>query len=63
VDWLCDGDNIIAVCRTAYDDGQGGAHNFHDANYLTFHRVENFRTRTMADSVPLTELPHMQPSP
>jgi hypothetical protein len=55
VDWLYDKDDIIAVCRTAYDDGQGGAHNFHDANYLTFHRVENFRTRTTADSVPLTD--------
>jgi hypothetical protein len=63
VDWLYDKDDMIAVCRTAYDDGQDGAHNFHDANYLTFHRVENFRTRTMADSVPLTELPHEQSRP
>ncbi len=54
VDWLFEGDDIIAVCRTAYDDGEGGAHNFHDANYLTFHRIESFRTKTMADSVPLT---------
>ena len=61
VDWLFDGDDIIAVCRTAYDDGQGGAHNFHDANYLTFHRVANFRARSMADSVPLTELPPTEP--
>lgn len=53
VDWLFDKDDIIAVCRTAYDDGDGGAHNFHDANYLTFHRIENFRAKTMADSVPL----------
>ena len=54
VDWLFDGEDIIAACRTAYDDGQGGAHNTHDANYLTFHRFANFRTKTMADSVPLT---------
>ena len=54
VDWLFEGDDIIAVCRTAYDDGQGGAHNAHDANYLTFHRVADFRRLTMADSVPLT---------
>jgi len=46
VDWLFDREDLIAVCRTAFDDDQGGAHNFHDANYLTFHRVEKFRTRT-----------------
>jgi hypothetical protein len=57
VDWQFDGDDIIAACRTAYDDGRGGAHNFHDANYLTFHRLANFRRLTMADSVPLTSLP------
>ena len=43
VDWLFDGDDIIAVSRTAYDDGLGGAYNHHDANYLTFHRIKNFR--------------------
>lgn len=57
VDWLFDGDDLIAACRTAFDDDHGGAHNFHDANYLTFHRVKNFRDKTMADSVPFTELP------
>jgi len=44
VDWLFDGDDLIAVCRTAFDDGRGGAHNHHDANYLTFHRFTGFRT-------------------
>jgi hypothetical protein len=52
VDWLFDGEDIIAACRTAFDDAQGGAHNCHDANYLTFHRFANFRRLTMADSVP-----------
>jgi hypothetical protein len=52
VDWLFDGEDIIAVCRTAFDDGQGGAHNHHDANFLTFHRFANFRRLTLADSVP-----------
>lgn len=47
VDWLFEGDDIIAACRTAYEDGQGGARNYHDANYLTFHRFAHFRTRTM----------------
>ena len=53
VDWLFDGDDIIAACRTACDDGLGGAHNNHDANFLTFHRFTNFRAKTMADSVPM----------
>ena len=52
VDWLFDGDAIIAACRTAYDDGLGGAHNNHDANFLTFHRWPNFRALTMADAPP-----------
>jgi hypothetical protein len=49
VDWQFDGADIIAVCRTAYEDGVGGARNCHDANFLTFHRWKNFRTLTMAD--------------
>lgn len=53
VDWLFDGDDIIAACRTAFDDGLGGANNNHDANFLTFHRIKNFRTKTMADSAPM----------
>lgn len=38
-DWLFDGDDLVAVVRTAFD----GAHKAHDANYLTFYRVEEFR--------------------
>lgn len=57
VDWLFEGEDLLFVSRTAYDDEKGGAHDYHDANYLTFHRVENARTRTMADSVPMPELP------
>lgn len=41
VDFLFDGGDIIFVSRTAYN----GAHNYHDANYITFHRIENFRSR------------------
>jgi hypothetical protein len=52
VDWLFDGEDIIAACRTAFDDGQGGAHNAHDANFLTFHRFAKFRHLSMTDSVP-----------
>ena len=43
VDWQFDGEDIVAVSRTAYDDGLGGAHNFHDGNYFTFHRVAGFQ--------------------
>jgi sulfatase modifying factor 1 len=43
IDWLFEGPDIIAVSRTAYDDGMGGAHRAHDANYITFHRIHNFR--------------------
>lgn len=43
-DWLFEGDDIVAVVRTAYDDESGGAHTYHDANYLTFHRITNFRS-------------------
>src|SRR5262249_29292028 len=43
VDWVFDGDDIVFVSRTAFDDANGGAHTYHDANYLTFHRIERFR--------------------
>jgi hypothetical protein len=43
-DWQFDGDDLVAVCRTAYEDGQGGAHSSHDANFLTFHRIQKFRS-------------------
>ncbi len=42
-DWIFDGDDIAAVSRTAYDDGLGGAANRHDANFMTFHRIRDFR--------------------
>jgi hypothetical protein len=49
VDWLFEGEDLVAVIRTAYDDGASGAHNFHDANYLTFHRFRQFRRLRDAD--------------
>lgn len=45
VDWQFDGDDLIAVCRTSW----GGA-NYHDSNFITFHRVKNFRALTLSDS-------------
>lgn len=38
-DWVFDGDDILAAVRTAYN----GAHNLHDANMITFHRLRDFR--------------------
>lgn len=46
VDWQFDGADIIAASRTAFTDQYGGAHSFHDANFLTFHRIANFRAHT-----------------
>ena len=42
-DFLFDVEDIISVVRTAFDDGEGGAHDKHDANFLTFHRWRKFR--------------------
>ncbi|HUT19681.1 MAG TPA: hypothetical protein VM366_11005 [Anaerolineae bacterium] len=39
VDWQFDGEDIIYLVRTAY----GGAHNYHDANRITYHRLSGFR--------------------
>ena len=43
VDWVFEGKDIIFLSRTAFDDEGGGAHNNHDANFLTFHRIPKFR--------------------
>jgi hypothetical protein len=43
-DWQFDGRDLIAVVRTASEEPDGTpAHNAHDANHLTFHRVADFR--------------------
>ena len=47
LDWQFDGDDLVAVSRTSW-----GGQNYHNANLMTFHRVKNFRTLTMADSSP-----------
>lgn len=45
VDWQFDGSDLVVASRTAFDDDEGGAPRGHDANFLTFHRVPNFRLR------------------
>ena len=34
-----EGDDIFFLCRTALN----GANNYHDSNYITFHKIKNFR--------------------
>ncbi len=48
VDWQFDGKDIVAVARTAYDDGQGGPKSASNVNYMTFYRIKNFRKLKMA---------------
>jgi hypothetical protein len=38
IDWQFDGEDILYLVRTAY----GGAHNYHDANRITFHRLRGY---------------------
>lgn len=44
VDWQFEGNDIIVLSRTAYFDGVNNARNNHDSNYLTFHRIKDFRS-------------------
>ncbi len=45
IDWRLEGEDIVFVSRTAF----AGAHNYHDANYLTFHRIADFHTSQEQD--------------
>ena len=47
LDWQFDGNDMIVLSRTAFDDAEGGAHRQHDANFITFHRIKNFRKMRM----------------
>lgn len=42
VDWQFEGEDIVAVIRTAWDDEEGSAHNQHDSNYVLFRRIERY---------------------
>ncbi|MFT3979600.1 MAG: exo-alpha-sialidase [Ferruginibacter sp.] len=47
VDWQFEGKDIVFVSRTAYDDEHGGATNYHDTNFITFHRIKKYsRSKT-----------------
>lgn len=41
-DWQFDGNDIITIIRTAYDDEFGGADNQHNSNYMIFKRIKNY---------------------
>lgn len=41
VDFEFDGEDLIYLCRTAFN----GANTYHNSNYVTFHRIENFRSK------------------
>jgi hypothetical protein len=49
VDWDFDGNDLIVLSRTAFDDGLGGAASCHDTNLITFHRFANFRNLSRKD--------------
>ncbi len=50
-DWLIDGEDLVAVVQTASDDDDTERPNARDANFLTFHRIKNFRSLKLKDSV------------
>ncbi len=43
LDWQFDGEDIVAVSRTAWEDEGGLPPRQHDANFITFHRISKFR--------------------
>ncbi|RYF19934.1 MAG: exo-alpha-sialidase [Flavobacteriales bacterium] len=45
-DWMVEGNDIVFVSRTAFDDGLGGAANNHNNNFITFHKIKKFRKFT-----------------
>ena len=40
VDFEFEGDDILYLCRTAMNN----PHNYHDSNYITFHKIKHFRS-------------------
>lgn len=43
VDWQFERGDMIFVSRTSFFDGENHADNQHNSNFITFHRIENFR--------------------
>jgi hypothetical protein len=57
VDFKFEGPDIIFVSRTAFDDEEGGANSQHNANFITFHRISDYRNYT-TPSMWQSLLPH-----
>ena len=61
-DWCIEGEDIIFVSRTFYpdssvsDDSQFTIDRAHDANYITFHRIKNFREIYNFDQKPWSKV-------
>ncbi len=51
-----DGDDIVFVSRTAWEDERGLARRWHDANMMTFHRIPNFRSLIIPEPTSLSML-------
>ncbi len=45
IDWQFEGNDIIAVSRTAFEESRGLPVRQHDANFFLFHRFGNFRNQ------------------
>jgi hypothetical protein len=45
VDWQFEDKDIVFLSRTAFKDEFGNAYSAHNNNYITFHRITNFRKR------------------
>lgn len=45
MNWTFDGEDIIALVGTAWADERGGAETAYRANYMCFHRFEDFRRK------------------
>jgi len=50
LDWFIEGNDIVALSRTAYHDGVEKANDCHNANFITFHRFKNFREAKTSDT-------------
>lgn len=46
VDWVIDGDDILLAVREAMN----GSSNFHDANYMTFYRLKDYRKLVLREN-------------
>ncbi len=49
-DFQFEGNDIVFVARTAYDDSTGGANSQHNANFFTFHRITDYKNYTTPDN-------------